>query len=87
MKSKFGLLSVLVMSAGILGASGCKATCEKAVANLRELAKQDADFQKRIANEKDEELIAECKKGEEKKPGSVECVVNAKTLDELKNCK
>ena len=86
MKKTMSVVSVAVMAFGLAAFGGCKPTCEKAVANIRELAKADPEFQKRIGDEKDEELIAECNKDAAKNPDAIACMTNAKSIDDLKKC-
>jgi len=88
MKTQQIVLFVAFATIGFISTVGCgsKPTCETAVANLRELAKKDPEFQKRIGDEKDEELIAECKKAEGKSAEAPKCVTEAKTADEANKC-
>ena len=86
MKTHLIVLSI-AFAVGLVSVAGCsKPSCESAVANLRAIAKKDPEFQKRIGDEKDEELINECKKAEGKNAEAPKCVTEAKTADEANKC-
>lgn len=80
------LLAAFTLS--LFGAAGCsKPSCESAVKNLRELAKKEPEFGKRINDEKDDELIKECEKESAGKEAELKCMTEAKTVAELGACR